>query len=464
MNTTILTSARLTSVLVAGACVVLLTHHVGASEFGVYVIGITAVSIASSLVDGGLLAASIRISSREEVPLGELTRALFAARLGLALALGLPMCGILFVALPSFVGAQWFVVGCGAQVVAAAAVGAGQLPAQLGAGLRRWAMADLIGRTMGSSGLILLALFAPGRAVAYSTLLMATGTAISWLTLWILPRTYVDGKWFRSPPSRALIIRLFRDSTSLGVALVINTLYFRLDTLLVAALLNSRSVGLYGISYRLLEIMLLVGTFYQTSMLPAATAPRSPAEFQAILTAGWTLLFRFGLPLVVLCDVLSGPIVRVAGGETYAPAALSFALLMPAGLVTWINSVSGAGLISARLETVALPINISVLVLNLLGNLVLIPTIGIAGAALMTLVAELIAAVLALSLLRRRVAVRFVILGWRRGIYASIAWGIYAAILIALPMPPEVRLAAGVAPFGIYALVLGWTGRRRTVA
>ena len=54
---------------------------------------------------------------------------------------------------------------------------------------------------------------------------------------------------------------LFRKSIPLALALLINIVYFKADTIIISLFRDNTEVGIYGLSYRLLEASLIFPTF-----------------------------------------------------------------------------------------------------------------------------------------------------------------------------------------------------------
>ena len=70
-------------------------------------------------------------------------------------------------------------------------------------------------------------------------------------------------------------------SVPLGLALAINELYFRADTLIISLYEPYDEVGLYTLAYRILEFTLALGTIFLTTVFPLlseAVAPTSRAR------------------------------------------------------------------------------------------------------------------------------------------------------------------------------------------
>jgi O-antigen/teichoic acid export membrane protein len=79
--------------------------------------------------------------------------------------------------------------------------------------------------------------------------------------------------------------RLFLESLPLGLALVINTIYFRVDALLLSILKESDDIGIYGVAYRFFETAIPFGYFLVAALFPLLSAAAA-ASYRALRESG----------------------------------------------------------------------------------------------------------------------------------------------------------------------------------
>ena len=75
-----------------------------------------------------------------------------------------------------------------------------------------------------------------------------------------------------SSANRAVWRPLLVASIPLGLALAINEIYFRADTLIISLYEPYDEVGLYTLAYRILEFTLMLGTIFLTTVFPVLSA------------------------------------------------------------------------------------------------------------------------------------------------------------------------------------------------
>ena len=103
------------------------------------------------------------------------------------------------------------------------------------------------------------------------------------------------------------------------MALAINALYFRADTLIISLYEPYSQVGLYTLAYRVLELALVVGTVFLNSTFPVLSeaVARDEARARRTIQASTEVCVVLGAPLVAGGLVLAPQIVELAGGDDF---------------------------------------------------------------------------------------------------------------------------------------------------
>ena len=189
----------------------------------------------------------------------------------------------------------------------------------------------------------------------------------------------------------------------LGLALAINALYFRADTLIISLYEPYGQVGLYTLAYRMLELALVVGTVFLNTTFPLLSDAVANDEPRALRTIQLStdLFVIMGVPLVAGGLLLAPEIVELAAGEEFVGAAEPLRILLVAGALAWVNGVFGFALIAKERQASALWLNGTALAFNLGLNFLLIPRYGIVVAAIVTVASEILILAGSYLLMRR---------------------------------------------------------------
>jgi O-antigen/teichoic acid export membrane protein len=156
------------------------------------------------------------------------------------------------------------------------------------------------------------------------------------------------------------------------------------DRIAIAAFLSLTEVGLFGIAHRaaLLTQVLLMGL--QTAVTPLIYASHQESRTPADLAK----IFRFFTMVVLIMwlglGLFATELLELATTQAYVAAAPAVPLLVPAVVLSGAYVFMPGAAIARRTGVIA-AINISHGFLNLLLNLVLVPFLGIVGAAGATL-------------------------------------------------------------------------------
>jgi O-antigen/teichoic acid export membrane protein len=186
---------------------------------------------------------------------------------------------------------------------------------------------------------------------------------------------------------------LLAASVPLGVALAVNELYFRADTLVISLSRPYEEVGLYALAWRVLELSTAVGAVFLTSSFPVLSRLAGSGEegrVRRALQSSFDLFVVAGVPLAAGAAVLAPGIVELLAGADFEGAADPLRLLMVAAALSLVNGVFGYALIAKERQASALWLNVAGLAFNVVLNVALVPTYGIVAAAVVTVASEVL--------------------------------------------------------------------------
>jgi O-antigen/teichoic acid export membrane protein len=244
---------------------------------------------------------------------------------------------------------------------------------------------------------------------------------------------------------------VMREALPLGLAVLVITVYGRIDIVLLKAFTTSESVGYYGLAYRVVDLAFPLSFFFVGSVYPLLSSYHNMgehAEFKRLYQRSHDVLSLVGMSIVTGGILFAKPITEVIGGSQYGAAVTSLQVLSMAVALIWLSNLVDHGLIAVGKQGALLWIACIGLVVNVGVNLVLIPLYGKEGAAAATVITEAAVLVPALFLLSRYMgeAPSF----WVSGRLLPIA-GIAGIVIYALPLPwiSEVILAMVVFSLGV---------------
>jgi O-antigen/teichoic acid export membrane protein len=430
------------------ASVVITTRYLGAADYGKVALAFAFVQMLGVLADVGLLTVVVREISRDPAATDRLVGNALLLRLVLSLAL-LVLAALASLVLPWDTDVRVAVLIAGVPFVLGLVNSA--LVAVLQARLRmdRAVVADVLGRAVSFAALVVVVTLDLGFYPVVAT--AAAGALVTLVVTWAIvrrearPRPRAEREVWRSLLVMALPV---------GAALAVSEVYFRLDTLLVSVFRPYDEVGLYSLSYRMVELIGILPAIVMTSVFPLlARYLQESRELAArAVDAAGDLFVAVGAPIAAGGLVVASDLVRLVGGDEFADAAGPLRLLLFAVALAFVSGLFGHALIAGGRQGSALRLGVAALVFNLVLNLALIPEFGIEAAAAVALASELLLVAGGLVLVRRDLGLtpRFRLL-WRAPAAAAVMAGVLA-LVSDLPLGVLVVLGAALYVAALWAL------------
>ncbi|HUG40876.1 MAG TPA: oligosaccharide flippase family protein [Longimicrobiales bacterium] len=255
------------------------------------------------------------------------------------------------------------------------------------------------------------ALFGVVSAAVGAGLLIATGSlvafcwgqaagwaaALAWLRLDVPPGLRGGGS-----PRRADVAGLLRALVPFGLAFVAITIYSKVDVLLLAALKDDVTVGVYTASYKFVDVfqaLVIVAAGAVYPRLARTAAPGGPARWRGGRSV--ELILLAAVPAGLTLHLLAAPLTRAVFSEAYAasvPPLRLLALVLP---ILALTVYGGYVLGAARRMLPVAGLYAAGIALNVTLNLLLVPGMGARGAAAARLASEAALAVGMLVVLDR---------------------------------------------------------------
>ena len=182
----------------------------------------------------------------------------------------------------------------------------------------------------------------------------------------------------------------------LGITLLFNQVYFRVDSFVLALTRSTAEVGLYGIAYKMFELPLVIPTFFMNSVYPLMvthTNRTNVDELQRMVKKSLTVLL-VGSLLSTVIFWIAAPLLTYIRPE-FAESIPLLRILTLGLPFFFLSSLAMWTLIALGKQKVLAFIYGSLMVVTVLADVVVIPPFGAMGAAWITVGGE--ALVLALS-------------------------------------------------------------------
>jgi O-antigen/teichoic acid export membrane protein len=197
--------------------------------------------------------------------------------------------------------------------------------------------------------------------------------------------------------------RTARQSVPLGVDALVAMVLFRADALLLGWFHGDAAVGEYTAAYRLVETVLFVTWAVSRVVYPAMAAAPDSRALRGALSNGLAVIGFVFVPFAALVIVRAGDLLGLLFGDHYADASTTvLRVLAPVPLVFAVGFLISYAFVAQGRSGITLATSVVAAVVNVLGNLLLLPSLSTLGAALTATGSYLLEAVLLAVLARRQ--------------------------------------------------------------
>ena len=225
---------------------------------------------------------------------------------------------------------------------------------------------------------------------AFAWAIMAEALMVAFLLVVILG--------LRGPRLRQLRITLGRTKTLVqdgwplllsGIAI---TLSMRVDQIMIGQIMSDTAVGIYSVGVRLAEVFIFVGLTVASSIFPRLielNEKEFAKEFVRFIRLPFYVLFILSIFVAVTSEL----IVPIIFGQEYLGSAPVLSILVFSVPITYISVMSSKYLLRKGMQREIMYRQVIGVVVNIAMNLLLIPSMGIVGAAIATVLTDVIISV-----------------------------------------------------------------------
>ena len=162
-------------------------------------------------------------------------------------------------------------------------------------------------------------------------------------------------------------------------------LNYRVDMFLVNAFLNPTSVGLYSISVSIAEKLWMLSQSVSVVLLPRLSELKDDEDIRRKITpliSRWVLLVTILISVVLA--VISPWIIKIFFGEEFNESAVALQIILPGIVVGSMSRVIANDIAARGKPEINMYVSLFTVAVNIVCNIILIPVMGINGAALTT--------------------------------------------------------------------------------
>lgn len=232
-----------------------------------------------------------------------------------------------------------------------------------------------------------IAVLLAGGGLIPAALVFLGGSVVGYIVTYLYMRKVVRPE-FR--PQRSQFMRVLKISAPIGVASLMFTVLLRLDATLISFFTHGDQVQVahYGAAYRLIDATMFIPWAFSAAMLPwlARQDERDPELLARGSAVGLKLLTACLLPIGVGYVIFAPSLIRILYGPGFSEAVVPLRLLGMMTVLYATNAYASSVLVARHRAGVFARGIAVVLALNVILNVLLIPSHGASGAAFAAIV------------------------------------------------------------------------------
>lgn len=225
----------------------------------------------------------------------------------------------------------------------------------------------------------------------------------------------------------ALLKRLLTSAIPFALMVIFNNLYFRIDIIMLQKMRGGAAVGIYSAGYKVLDVLMVIGANIAGVLYPrmASQASDAPRALERTIQRSYRYMTALGIPAAVVVTILAPWMVRMLFGDEFSASASVLRILIWAVAPMFMYMPLAHALNATGREWHWIGVLSVNTLVNVALNLFLIPGYGVIGAAISTIVCELIALILVGTFVRPISHVGYV---------SGAATVLLASLLMAIPL------------------------------
>lgn len=315
----------------------------------------------------------------------------------------------------------------------------------------RAATAEVAGRALLLVGVVAAAWYGMG-LLAFITALIA-GNLLQFVITFAFARRHAA---IRPSFDLSLWREIVRQSWPIGLGIIFNLVYLKGDIIVMSVTRTQAEVGLYGASYKILDVVTAIPMIFMGLVLPLLTVAWTSGDkegFKRKLSLAFDFLSLLAIPLAFGAFAVGNDLMRFVAGADFAEAGIFMAILMIAAASVFFGTLFGHAVVALGKQKQMVWAYALDAAVALALYIILIPKFGAIAAAWITVGSEIFIAI-ATCMMVGRVARYFPPLSvFMRALVASALMA--SVVQMADGVHVLARILIGIVIYGVLIVLLG---------
>lgn len=193
--------------------------------------------------------------------------------------------------------------------------------------------------------------------------------------------------------------QIIKKSWPLGLTIFFNLIYLRADIFILSLLKSQADVGIYGATYKVIDVLTTLPFMFSGLILPILTAAWANLDFlkfNRVLQKSFDAMIITAVPLIIGAQLTSRPLMLLIAGESFSQSAYILKILVLAIGFIFVGCLLAHAVIALDKQKNMIGAYIFTAITSLAGYLIFIPRFSYYGAAWVTVYSELAIALFSL--------------------------------------------------------------------
>jgi O-antigen/teichoic acid export membrane protein len=189
----------------------------------------------------------------------------------------------------------------------------------------------------------------------------------------------------------------------LAMASIASLIAFRIDTFMLWVIKGMIAVGYYSTAYNTMEVFLFIPGAFATAIFPIFSSlyVSSKDSLKIFYQKSFKYLMILSLPLALGITILAQPIVLLLYHSSFQPSILILQILIWSIPIIFLNYILSTIMPAMNREKLLVKITFMAMIFNIILNLIIIPVYSYVGAAVVTILTELLIFISCLYILNK---------------------------------------------------------------
>ncbi len=185
--------------------------------------------------------------------------------------------------------------------------------------------------------------------------------------------------------------KIISQAWPVALCLIFNLVYFKMDTIILSLYQPARDVGIYGVTYRVLEILIMFPPLFIGLILPQmarAWGEKNLKRFEVLFQKSFDFLLMIAVPLIFATLVLADKIMVFVAGPEFIVSGRVLRIIILATSILFVAELFKQAIVAIEKQRQIILFYFFTAVISLIGYFLFIPKYSYFAAAWVTVIVE----------------------------------------------------------------------------